>query len=77
MQAGECLLNIATLTLLMDYVVLAIGLAAMIQGLPYAMSPKLARKKIRQWLKSDDLTFRTYGAFALGIGLGIVCIGLF
>lgn len=61
----------------MDYVVLVIGLAAMTQGMPYAFSPKLAREKIRSWLKSDDLTFRLYGAVALGLGLGIMYIGLF
>jgi len=61
----------------MDYVVLVIGLAAMTQGLPYAFSPKLARKRIRKWLSSDDLTFRIYGAVALGLGVGIIYLGLF
>lgn len=61
----------------MEYVVLAIGLAAMTQGLPYAMSPKAARKKIHAWMERDDLTLRMYGAVALGLGLGIVWLGLF
>lgn len=61
----------------MDYAVLIIGLAALTQGVPYLISPKNARSKMRKWLKHDDLTYRAYGAIAFGFGMGILYIGLF
>ncbi|MCK4327394.1 MAG: DUF2065 family protein [Candidatus Diapherotrites archaeon] len=61
----------------MDYVVLIIGLAALTKGLPYFFSPETARKRLRKWLKYDDLTYRMYGAIALSLGAAIIFIGLF
>ena len=61
----------------MDYVVLIIGVAALTKGLPYLVSPRVARKKLRKWLKYDDLTYRVYGAMAFTLGLAIVYLGLF
>lgn len=61
----------------MDYVVILVGLAALVQGLPYLVSPKVARKKIKAWLKNDDVTFRWYGAVACALAVGILYIGLF
>ena len=60
----------------MDYIVTIIGLTAVMQGMPYLLSPKVARNKIKRWLKHDDMTFRTFGAVAFGIGLGIIYLGV-
>ena len=61
----------------MDSMVLILGMAAMAQGLPYLVSPKLAREKMKRWLKHDDSTYRTYGAIACAFAVGILYLGLF
>ncbi|MFC2174275.1 DUF2065 family protein [archaeon] len=61
----------------MDYIVLMIGLVALTKGLPYLFSPKVARKRLKKWLKYDDLTYRVYGGLAFTAGLAIVFLGLF
>jgi uncharacterized protein YjeT (DUF2065 family) len=61
---------------MVDYPIVFIGLAALLQGLPKLLNPRYERERLKREQKLDDSTIRLSGLLATGIALGILYIAL-
>ena len=56
----------------MSELVIAIGLVFVLEGLAYAAFPNAMRNMVNEMAKLPDQTLRTFGLFAVGLGVFIV-----
>jgi uncharacterized protein len=53
-------------------VLLALGLVCVVEGLLWALAPRMLRRIAEELPKIDDQTLRTIGVVVLAVGTGIV-----
>lgn len=56
----------------MATVLLALGLVCVVEGLLWALAPRMLRRIAEELPKIDDQTLRTIGVVVLAVGTGIV-----
>lgn len=57
-----------------EFLILAIGLVLVVEGLAYALAPSLIRRMAEELPRLDDQTLRIFGVVALAIGTGLVYV---